>query len=192
MLWAPTSAAILQPAVLVRCINLPRIGGRWSKVQSYISEREVKTLGAAEGSWGEKECGGLKCGWTEIQGTESVVPLVWCQRKKTENSAHTWLNLTLLSFLGVSDPLCTHMENVFQRKKSVSITFPLGQTGQIKCGFILLRPIPVQLMQADTLMLILCDDWDAAAVINVFGGFFCIHMVSIRQIGWCRYQWLTF
>lgn len=60
------------------------------------------------------------------------------------------------------------MENVFQQKKSVSITFPLGQTGQIKCGFILLWPIPVQLMQADTLMLILCDDWDAAAVINVF------------------------
>lgn len=77
----------------------------------------------------------------------------------------------------------------FPTKKSVSITFPLGQMGQIKCGFILLWPIPVQLLQADTLMLILCDDWDAAAVINVFFG---IHVVSIRQIGWRCYQWLTF
>lgn len=82
--------------------------------------------------------------------------------KKVKKSALTWLNLTLRSFLGVCDPVRIGFPT---KEKSVSFTFPLGQTGQIECSFFLL--LLLQMTQASTLLLISYGVCNAAVVINV-------------------------
>lgn len=62
------------------------------------------------------------------------------------------------------------MENIFQQKKKCFYYISTGSNGSNKMWFHSALANRC-LMQADTLMLILCDDWDAAAVINVSGVF---------------------
>ncbi len=105
---------------------------RWFKVQSYISEGEVKTLVERVVKEEERESERGFGVWLNLNLRDWVsCSFRWMPTEKTENSAPEWLNLTLPSFLGVSDPVSTHTGAV-QSLFFSAFTFPLGQTGQIK------------------------------------------------------------
>lgn len=127
----------LQPPLLLSRLNISwghesyQDKQRRSMVQSYISKREVKTLEAVEETPGWRECGVWNVAPPRFKSLSQLFLSFSANGKKRKKSSLTWLNLTLRSFLGVCNPLRIG----FPTKKSVSFTFPLGQTGQVKCVF---------------------------------------------------------
>lgn len=120
---------------LAGCMNLTRTNREDLRCRVTVAKRG-KDIRSSGGNAGMKGVWGLKCGSTKIQVTESVVPLVQCQRKKKGKKICSHVVESHTAF--ISWRLWPTSDWFSNKKKSVSFTFPLGQTGQVKCAFFLL------------------------------------------------------